>query len=585
MSSKTLITTCIELSNIKTTKNILLAGDWCIKNLKLFKNKNIVKNIWDSNRTIESDYKKIKKIHKKINLKLSNYLFNLHKKKISKQIWFNLTYIWLTYYLFFYYFKWQTIIKIAKKNKKIKFNLFKINNVPSSIDTLDFYNISSNSDIFNYIAFKKVIIYQNKINLINIKIIKKNKKIYEKKKLPFDLIKNFKLNLFDKIILFFNKNFINHNLLVLDGINSKFNFLLNLFSFQFPTSFKYMFNWKEAKKNLVKNKRKILIPKLLENDATHFENFIFQNIISDLPLCFTSGFNYLNELSGKIKLNPKIIISGTQHVHNELAKLWMLKQKYENNKKLFIVSHGGGHQYLSLTMFDYEHKIGDNFFQWFDKKKFHNNRLPNTKYSFNVKKRNKNAEKIVFVGNELKPYINRICPGPMSISTSKIIDDLDIIFKNLNRHIRSKVYYAPKKKMIKYFSSKISTILKKDKILPIGRLDQNIRKSKLVICSYPQTTFFDAILSGPTILVYNPKLWRHYTKLNKSYKILKSHGIVFDNSLEAAKHINHIWQDIYKWWNEKEVVNARNIFLEEFNLPPKNNLTEVIKCLKIFKNV
>ena len=287
----------------------------------------------------------------------------------------------------------------------------------------------------------------------------------------------------------------------------------------------------------------------------------------------------------KIKFKPKIIVSGTQHVHNELAKLWMLKQKYEHNKKLFIVSHGGGHQKLSLTMFDYEHKIGDYFFEWLDKRRFYNHRLPNTKYSFNVKKRDQNAEKIIFVGNELKSYINRISPGPMSISSSKIIDDLEIIFNNLNQNIRSKIYYAPKKKMIKYFSNKISRILKKNKILPIGKLDLNIQKSKLVICTYPQTTFFDAVMSGPTILVYDPKLWKHYTKLDKSYKILKSHGIVFDNSFEAAKHINHIWKDIDKWWNKKEVVNARNIFLKEFNLPPKNNLTDVFNCLKIFKNV
>jgi len=584
MSTKTLITTCIELSNIKDKKNILYAGDWCLKNQKLIKNKNVVHNIWDSNQIIDSDYKKIEKIHKKINLKLSDHLYYLHEKKISKKIWKNLIYIWLTYYLFFYYFKWKTIIKISSINKKINFNLYESNDVHSNIDSLDFYNVSSNSDIFNYLAFKRVISYQKKNKLININLVKKNKKIYEKKKLSLNTTQNVKLNLLNKIILYFQKKLINHDLLILDGINFKFKFFLNLFSFQFPINFKNIFNWEKAKKNLIKNKKKILISKI-ENDGTHFENFIFDNIMSDLPLCFTSGFSYLDELSKKIKFKPKIIVSGTQHVHNELAKLWMLKQKYEHNKKLFIVSHGGGHQRLSLTMFDYEHKIGDYFFEWLDKKKFYNYRLPNTKYSFNVKKRNKNADKIVFVGNELKPYINRISPGPMSISSSKIIDDLEIIFKNLNQNIRSKIFYAPKKKMIRYFSNKISKILKKDKILPIGKLALNIQKSKLVICSYPQTTFFDAIMSGPTILVYNPKLWRHYSKLNKSYKVLKSHGIVFDNSFEAAKHINHIWKDIDKWWNEKEVVNARNIFLKEFNLPPKNNLLDVFRCLKMFKNV
>ena len=584
MSTKTLITTCIEPTNIKNKKNILYAGDWCFKNQKFIKNKNVFQNIWDSNQIIVSDYKKIEKIHKKINLKLSNYLFNLHKKKISKKIYRNLIHIWLTYYLFFYYFKWKTIIKISSENKKINFNVYESNDVPANIDSLDFYNVSSNSDIFNYLAFKKVISYQKKNKLININLVKKNKKIYEKRKLFFNTIQNIKLNLFDRIILYFQKKFINHDLLILDGVNFKFKFFLNLFSFQFPISFKKIFNWQYAKKNIVENKKKIFIPKL-EKNGTHFENFVVDNIISDLPLCFTSGFSYLDDLSKKIKFKPKIIVSGTQHVHNELAKLWMLKQKYEHNKKLFIVSHGGGHQHLSLTMFDYEHKIGDYFFEWLDKRRFYNHRLPNTKYSFNVKKRDQNAEKIIFVGNELKSYINRISPGPMSISSSKIIDDLEIIFNNLNQNIRSKIYYAPKKKMIKYFFNKISRILKKNKILPIGKLDLNIQKSKLVICSYPQTTFFDAVMSGPTILVYDPKLWKHYTKLDKSYKILKSHGIVFDNSFEAAKHINHIWKDIDKWWNKKEVVNARNIFLKEFNLPPKNNLTDVFKCLKIFKNV
>ena len=139
--------------------------------------------------------------------------------------------------------------------------------------------------------------------------------------------------------------------------------------------------------------------------------------------------------------------------------------------------------------------------------------------------------------------------------------------------------------MINHFYFKISKILKKDKILSTGELDLNIRKSKLVICTYPQTTFFDSLMNGPTILVYDPKLWRHYKKLNRAYKILKSKRIIFDNSNEAAKHINHIWKDIDKWWNEKDVVNARNIFLKEFNLPPKNNLADVFKCLKIFKNV
>jgi len=90
-------------------------------------------------------------------------------------------------------------------------------------------------------------------------------------------------------------------------------------------------------------------------------------------------------------------------------------------------------------------------------------------------------------------------------------------------------------------------------------------------------------MSGPTILVYNPKLWVHYKELDKVYKLLKLHSIAFDDPSNAAKHINRIWGDIYGWWNQKDVLNARKLFLKEFNLPPNNNLSDVFKCLKIFK--
>ena len=543
----------------------------------------IFSNIWDTTKTIDKDYLIIKKIHKKISTELIDHLYSLHQKKISRKIWKNLIFVWLTYYLFFYYFKWKTIEKIFKKEKKLNFIYYQSGKKIIHIDSLDFYNESSNSDLFNYLAFKKIILYKKKKKLINVKIITKKEKL----KNNFNLINNtqkISFRIHHKIFSLFKHFFLSPNLLVLDGINTKLNFFLNLSLMQFPCIYKNAFNWNETKKK-IHVREKIENRKKLKNSGSNFEKFIKENIINDIPLCFTDGFETLNNDSNKINFNPKIIISGTQHFHNELAKLWLLKQKYNLNKKLFIVSHGGGHQKLSLTIFDYEHQIGNYFFQWLDKKKFKNTRLPNTKYSFNIKNRNNNVKKIIFVGNELKPYINRISPGPMSISSANTINDLELIYKNLKKNIKPKVYYSPKKKMIKIFENKTSRILEKNKILPIGKLEENIKNSKLVICSYPQTAFFDSIMSGPTILVYNPKLWRQYKELDKVYKILKLNNIVFDNPDAASKHINKIWNQIDVWWNKKEVVNAKNLFLRQFNLPPKNQLMDVFKCLKAFKNV
>ena len=582
MPIKTIFTTKIELKKNKNLKNYLLAGDWCLKDEKYIKKKNVLSNIWESYNTISKHYRFLQKIHKRMNKEVSNYLFTYHNKVITKKIWNNLLFVWLTYYLFFYYFKWKTVEKVFKKHKKLIFINYRNTKNIHYIDTLDFYDKSSNSDILNYQAFKKVILFKKAHKLIDVKIINKNQYLSSP-----EISSNSKQltgkSLLDHIHLFIQKIFLNPKILVIDGVNFKFNFFLNLFEMQFPTTYKNIFDWKTEKKKLnIRAKIKFIG---FKTKGTKFEKFLCENIIHDIPLCFTSGFNQLNKIVNKIKFNPKIIISGTQHVHNEIAKLWVLKQKYIFNKKLFIVSHGGGHQNLSLTMYDYEHKIGDHFFQWIDKKKFFNSRLPNTKYSFKKLKRKSNADKIIFVGNELKPYINRISPGPMSIYSSNTINDLEKIFKNLSEKIKPKIYYAPKKKLISYFKNKLLKIIKKSKILSISALDDNIKDCRLVICSYPQTTFFDSLLSGPTILVYNPNQWRHYKELNKAYKTLKNNKIIFDNPVDAAKHINRIWHKIDLWWNEKEVIKARNLFLKEFNLPPKNKLLDIFRCLKIFKKV
>ena len=585
MTIKTLISTCIEFEENKSLKNTYFAGDWCFKDKKfIISNKNIFQNVWDNPKKIVRDFSKIKKIHKKFRNSLSFYLYNLHKKKIPRIVWSNLIFVWLSYYLFFYYFKWTTVMNIFKKNPKMKFLDYKTNKIFRHTDTYDFYYDSADSDLFNYFAFKKIILYLKDKKKINIKIVNKSKKIQLRTKVKKIIFKKSLFIFSKKIILFFQKNFLNPNLLIIDGINFRFNFFLNLFSFQFPVPFNNIFEWKNQKRKIKTDSKNIHVKKL-KIKGSDFEKFISKNIINDIPKCFTSGFPYLNDLADQVKFNPKIIISGSAHIHNEFAKLWMLKQKYIYKKKLFFISHGGVHHPLSYPYFDYENKMSNYLFEWTYPTNSSKYKLPNTKYTFNLKKRNISKEMITYVGREINSYINRPHPGSISISSSHVIKDLEVIIKHLNKDLKSRILYAPKKEMINFFLTKINKLLKREQILPQKTLDENIKKSKLVICTYAHTAFFDAILSGPTILVYNPKLWKHFKHLDKAYKALKSNQIIFDNPIEAANHINHIWNDIDKWWNKKEVINAKNLFLKQFNLPPKNKLSDIFETIKIFNKI
>jgi len=85
MTIKTLISTCIEFEENKSLKNTYFAGDWCFKDKKfIISNKNIFQNVWDNPKKIVRDFSKRKKIHKKFRNSLSFYLYNLNKKKNSK---------------------------------------------------------------------------------------------------------------------------------------------------------------------------------------------------------------------------------------------------------------------------------------------------------------------------------------------------------------------------------------------------------------------------------------------------------------------------------------------------------------------
>ena len=96
------------------------------------------------------------------------------------------------------------------------------------------------------------------------------------------------------------------------------------------------------------------------------------------------------------------------------------------------------------------------------------------------------------------------------------------------------------------------------------------------------TTFFDSILSGPTLLLIDKEYWITEKKINAKYNILKKNNILFYNVEDLLNHLHKIYpKNIYSWWNSKNVQYAINTFLKEFNYPENQNSyqKEIIKEL------
>ena len=104
-----------------------------------------------------------------------------------------------------------------------------------------------------------------------------------------------------------------------------------------------------------------------------------------------------------------------------------------------------------------------------------------------------------------------------------------------------------------------SSISQKHDISKEKTLFQDIERSKIIICTYPQTTFSEAMHSGiPTILLYKEEFWELQPVFDNVVLELKKADIIHSDPFKAAKHINSISINPRIWWDKEETKNARN---------------------------
>jgi putative transferase (TIGR04331 family) len=114
--------------------------------------------------------------------------------------------------------------------------------------------------------------------------------------------------------------------------------------------------------------------------------------------------------------------------------------------------------------------------------------------------------------------------------------------------------WSLKDRYVKLFGKKILSTKKK--------LLQEYEISKLIICTYPQTTFSEAMYSGvPTILLFTEKYWDFHPVFNDVIFELKKNKIIHTDSKKAAQHVNNISHNPEIWWNNSKTIKARKKYL------------------------
>jgi putative transferase (TIGR04331 family) len=294
-----------------------------------------------------------------------------------------------------------------------------------------------------------------------------------------------------------------------------------------------------------------------------FESYLSNNLFKHIPYSYIEGFNSLKEKAIQSNVNGKIIFTSNAHFSNDFFKVWCAEQVIKNESKLFISVHGGAIPSSMSAFARHEDIVSDKRIVWHKALNEKQVRLPPNKFIRARKIRLENNSDVTIVGLDLGIYSYGHQSGPNS---SLILEDfnqkVEFIRKIPTSHQTNiKVFPYPhsgwdtKHRYVDIFGKAI--------ISSSETFIDAICNSKIIVCTYPQTTFSEAMYSNtPVILLYIEEYWELRPEFKTLISIMKDAKIIFSDADLAAKHIGEIYAEPEIWWASHKVVTARNKFYE-----------------------
>jgi putative transferase (TIGR04331 family) len=552
-----LVTTSIDVKK-NNCKNVYL-GKWCLKN-----NKNTHINYhWDNRTKLYKDYLYIQKLNKRIIDSLTKDLNLFHNKSNTREYWELILTPWLNCLVPSIYDKWENISDFEKKYQK--YSTTTIKTLPKEYypNSLDDFLATNLDDYWNLFIYGEIFKQKKNVSLIEI-----NKKIITRKKKK---VQNFNINyIFVSLVrsLFNLFNFFSERdkVIFFKTGNEVKEFLLYIYYKTLPKYY-YFHN--------IKPELKFCENVFLFNfrPKSKFEKFIKKIIIDFIPKNYLTNYKNILYNLGKLNLpiKPKYIFTSIDIYNNDIFRIWVAEKKKNYFSRLIINQHGGmfGIAKFSYVQ-DYLLKVCDKYlsFGWtlneFKKKiiPYYNLFLPSIRHSNKLKKNN-----LIIIMSSDPKYVHTLSARPIS---SQVIDDLYFklkLIKNVNSNINKEL-------MIRLypidFGWNIKDLIKKN-IGDINFCNDSIslqsyyKNSKLIVHTYNSTTILETMNSNiPSIILLNKDFWELSNEAKKIFSILRLNNIFFNDPIEAATHINKIWNKVDNWWFNDKTQKARNLFVKNF---------------------
>jgi len=584
-------------------KNFLL-GKWCefyqfntSSGQKITNEANIIKNKyhWDNEDKEYKDYGYLNKTIEYLLEVISENLSIIHNVKENKEYWRIIIFMWLNQYTAVIFDRWEIIRIFFEKNKNEKFysNFISLNNLeylPKNHS--DFKEVVMNHE-WNHLLYLRLFRF---LNIKNLSLIRKESEKTILKKEVFHKVPNvtFVTRLIKSINNKISKYIFEFNKIIFEGYFPKKEFLKICLRYKLiPYKNLNFFNFDVNENNLSKeNKRARLKDLLLKtNPQDEFVKFLLMNLHEDIPKSYIENFDTIKRKILPLAKKKKVIFSMHLLHTNDNFKIYIAETKKAGSKYIFV-SHGGG---LTLRIdpdFSFFEKVSDVKNTNIEKKPSyeHDVEPKASASSFSAElsptipviklKNSKKGSNCSIIFFEITKYISKFSGGAPKLDQHfELLNEITRFASELNPEIKSKIKFRAKKSSHIWNLFHTNSDKKFSQMFGEKSIDEHTHKnpyiktilnSRLIIATYPQTAFSEAMyLNIPTILIIK----KNHCQLSKAalqtFDDLKKNKIAFEDFNEAKIHINKNWNELENWWKCKDVQSARERFLKIFfNVKP-----------------
>ena len=301
-----------------------------------------------------------------------------------------------------------------------------------------------------------------------------------------------------------------------------------------------------------------------------FERFVARWIARDLPLSVVEHYRARRDRAQRVPLDARVIVTANGHWTDEGFKSWCA-ERINRGAKLVVLEHGGSLPAYQ-ELFEFEEDIADVRGTWFTPYHPKHVKVPPSKL---VGRKNRKPSPSVqperqycaVIDNEYPRYVYRAHFYAMAGQGLAMLDLTARWYAALDDRVSQHVKIKPFPysgpggwNAREIYQQRLGA----DKVLSERSLSRVFARSRLLVCTCPETVFAEAMMSDvPTVLIYDDQLFLRHKAAQPLLDLLRAARIVFHDPILAAGHVNEVWDDPEVWWSSPIVTAARRAFRQQ----------------------